>query len=52
MSFSYWAWARANSGKKYRQQAITYLNKAIEIDPNYNAGRKRAEELKEKYSSK
>lgn len=52
MSFSYWAWARANSGKKYRQQAIKYLNKAIEIDPNYKAGRKRAEELKEKYSSK
>jgi tetratricopeptide (TPR) repeat protein len=50
MSFSYWAWARANSGKKYRKQAIEYLNKAIEIDPNYKAGRKRAEELKERYS--
>jgi len=49
MSFSYWAWARANSEKRYRQQAIDYLNKAIEIDPNYNAGRKRAEELKGKY---
>lgn len=50
MSFSYWAWARANSGKKHRKQAIEYLNKAIEIDPNYKAGRKRAEELKAKYS--
>jgi len=49
MSFSYWAWARANKGKKHRKQAIAYLNKAIEIDPNYMAGRKRAEELKEKY---
>jgi tetratricopeptide (TPR) repeat protein len=52
MSFSYWAWARANNGKKYRQQAIEYLNMAIEIDPNYKAGRERAEELKEKYSGK
>lgn len=51
MSFSYWAWARANSKKKYRQQAIKYLNKAIEIDPNYKAGRKRAEELKKRYSN-
>lgn len=50
MSFSYWAWARANSKKKFRQKAITYLNRAIEIDPNYKAGRKRAEELKEQYS--
>ena len=50
MSFSYWDWARAFNKKKYRQQAIKYLNKAIEIDPNYKAGRKRAEELKEQYS--
>lgn len=50
MSFTYWAWARAHSKKKFRQKAITYLNRAIEIDPNYKAGRKRAEELKEQYS--
>ena len=50
MSFYYWAWARANSGKKHRKQAIEYLIRAIEIDPNYKAGRKRAEELKEGYS--
>ena len=52
MSFSYWAWARANKSKKNREQAIKYLNRAIEIDPNYKAGRKRAEELKEKYGKK
>jgi len=52
MSFSYWAWARAYKRKKYRQQAIEYLNKAITIDPNYKAGRKRAEELKETYNKK
>jgi len=49
MSFSYWAWARANKGKKKRDQAIDYLNEAIKIDPEYKAGRKRAEELKEQY---
>lgn len=52
MSFSYWAWARANKGKKHREQALKYLNKAILIDPKYKAGRKRAEELKEKYTNK
>jgi len=51
MSFSYWGWARAHSKKRFRKQAITYLNKAIEIDPNYEAGRKRAEELKAQYSN-
>jgi hypothetical protein len=44
--------ARANKSKKNREQAIKYLNRAIEIDPNYKAGRKRAEELKEKYGKK
>jgi len=48
MSFTYWAWAKQHQGKKYREQAILYLNKAISLDPNYNAGRKRAEELKTK----
>lgn len=46
MSFTYWAWAKQNQRKKYRTLAIQYLEKAIELDPNYNAGRKRAEELK------
>lgn len=46
MSFSYWAWANAHKEKKHREQAIIYLNKAIELDPNYESGRKKAEELK------
>jgi hypothetical protein len=48
MSFTYWAWARQRQSKKYRTQAIIYLDKAIALDPNYKAGRKRAEELKAK----
>lgn len=48
MSFTYWAWANQHQGKKYRSQAIIYLDKAIQLDPNYKAGRKRAEELKNK----
>jgi tetratricopeptide (TPR) repeat protein len=46
MSFTYWAWAKQRQGKKYRTQALSYLNKAIELDPNYKAGRARAEVLK------
>jgi len=49
LSFSYWAWARAHNSMKHRKQALIYLDKAIEIDPMYKAGRKRAEELKNKY---
>lgn len=47
MSFTYWAWARQHSGKKYKNQALAYLDKSISLDPHYEAGRKRAEELKE-----
>ena len=46
MSFTYWAWAKQHQGNKYRNQAIIYLDKAISLDQNYKAGRKRAEELK------
>ncbi len=46
MSFTYWAWAKQHQNKKYRTQALQYLNKAIAPDPKYQAGRKRAEELK------
>jgi tetratricopeptide (TPR) repeat protein len=46
MSFTYWAWAKQHQGKKDRTQALAYLNKAINLDPNYKAGRLRAEELK------
>jgi len=46
ISFTYWAWAKQHQGKKYREQALKYLEKAIKLDPEYKAGRKRAEELK------
>ena len=46
MSFTYWAWAKQHQSKKYRSQAITYLDKAISLDPNYKAGRAKAEALK------
>ena len=48
IGFTYWAWAKQHQGKKYREQALNYLNKAIKLDPEYKAGRKRAEELKNK----
>jgi len=46
MSFTSLAWAKQHQGKKYRNLAIDYLDKAIKLDPNYKAGRKKAEELK------
>jgi hypothetical protein len=48
MSFTYWAWAKQHQNKKYSNQSLAYLEKAISLDPNYKAGRQRAEELKEK----
>lgn len=50
MSFVYWAWANQHQEKKFRTQAISYLDKAIRLDPNYKAGRKKAEALKMKLS--
>jgi tetratricopeptide (TPR) repeat protein len=49
MSFTYWAWAKQHQVKKYRTQSLAYLEKAIALDPNYKAGRKRAEKLKAKW---
>lgn len=46
MSFTYWAWAKQHQSRKYRVQALKYLDKSISLDPNYRAGRKKAEELK------
>lgn len=46
MSFTYWARAKQRQGKKYRIQTLAYLDKAISLDPNYQAGRKKAEALK------
>lgn len=48
IGFTYWAWAKQHQGKKYREQALEYLEKAIKLDPEYKAGRKRSEELKAK----
>ena len=48
MSFSYWAWANQRQSKKYRTQSLAYLDKAIKLDPNYKAGRQKAEDLKAK----
>jgi hypothetical protein len=48
MSFTYWAWAKQHQSNKFRKLAITCLDKAIALDTNYQAGRKKAEELKAK----
>jgi hypothetical protein len=50
MSFVYWAWANQHQGKKYRKQALIYLDKAIALDPHYLGGRKRAELLKNRFA--
>ncbi len=49
MSFTYWAWANQHQAKKRRQQALTYLDQSIALDPNYQSGRKRAEALEAKW---
>ncbi len=46
MSFVYWSWANQHQSEKFRTQSREYLDKAISLDPNYQGGRKRAEELK------
>lgn len=46
MSFVYWAWANQHQSGKNKTQSLAYLNKAIALDPNYKAGRKRSEDLK------
>jgi tetratricopeptide (TPR) repeat protein len=46
MSFTYWARAKQRQSKKYRDQSLAYLDKAIALDPNYKAGRQKAEDLK------
>ena len=49
MSFTYWAWANQHQSRKHRQQALSYIEQAILLDPNYQSGRKRAETLKAKW---
>jgi hypothetical protein len=48
MSFTYWARAKQRQSKKYRNQSLAYLDRAIALDPNYKAGRQKAEDLKER----
>jgi len=48
MSFTYWAWAQQRQSKQYKKQALMYLDLAIALDPDYKAGRQRAEALKAK----
>jgi len=50
MSFTYWAWANQHQSKKDRGQALNYLIKAIALDPDYKAGRAKAEALKVKFA--
>ncbi|PKK37297.1 hypothetical protein BWI96_07045 [Siphonobacter sp. SORGH_AS_0500] len=46
MSFTYWA--NQHQSKKHRPQSLEYLELAIKLDPHYEAGRERAEILKQK----
>lgn len=48
MSFVYWAWANQRQNGKNKAQSLIYLEKAIALDPDYKAGRQRAEDLKAK----
>ena len=48
MSFVYWAWANQRQSGRSKVQSLIYLEKAIALDPNYKAGRQRAEDLKAK----
>lgn len=48
MSFTYWACAKQRQSKKYKSEALAYLDKAIALDQNYKAGRQKAEDLKTK----
>lgn len=45
MSFTYWGWANQHPQKKFRTQGLKYLNLAIALDPEYQAGRQRSEDL-------
>ena len=51
MSFTYWAWAKQHQSKRYRAQAINYLEKAILLDPNNQAARIKATQLKLKLTN-
>jgi len=46
MSFTYWALAKQKQAQREKSESFQYLEKAIMLDPHYEAGRARAEELK------
>ncbi|SHF78579.1 hypothetical protein [Dysgonomonas macrotermitis] len=52
MSFTYWAWAKQRQDKRYVTQAKEYLERAITLDPNYQAGRQRSEQLLKMFREK
>lgn len=52
MSFTFWAWAKQRQKKKYADQAKEYLEQAIALDPNYQAGRERSEKLLKEFREK
>jgi len=49
MSFTYWAWAKQHQGNRFRKEALSYLDLAIALDPNYKAAKSKAETLKLKF---
>jgi tetratricopeptide (TPR) repeat protein len=52
MSFTYWAWAKQHQARRFRSQAMLYLDKAISLDPDNVAGRAKAEELRNSFLSR
>ena len=52
MSFTYWAWAKQHPSRKHRAAALSYLDKAIHLDPDYRAGRAKAEALKKRFAER
>lgn len=46
MSYTYYALANKCQSKKCREKSMLYLDKAIQLDPDYKAGRQKAEALK------
>ncbi|MGV9012860.1 MAG: hypothetical protein ACOH13_09735 [Flavobacteriales bacterium] len=47
MSFTYWAWSKGHSGKRFRAQALSYLAKAVALHPESVGGSVKAQALLE-----
>jgi hypothetical protein len=52
MSFTFWAWAKQHPAKRYRSQALAYLDQAIALDPHNKAGGEKAASLKKEFLNK